>query len=104
MNGVSATALDGCLDVDLEASAFTNALAFRRLALHVGERGVSPAAWVRSPGQAVERLDQSYVRLGDDEGLRRFAYEAPRLDFAAELRFDERGLGMDYPGLAVRVL
>ena len=104
VNGVSATALEGCLDVDLEASAFTNALPFRRLALDVGERGVSPAAWVRSPGQAVERLDQSYVRLSDSEGRRRFAYEAPRLGFAAELCFDDRGLGLDYPGLAVRVL
>ena len=104
VNGAAAPALEGCLDADLEASAFTNALPVRRLRLGVGESGRSPAAWVRSPGLGVERLEQGYARLPDAEGLRRFGYEAPQLGFRAELRYDEAGMGMDYPGLAVRVL
>jgi hypothetical protein len=104
VDGVGAATLDGCLDADLEASAFTNALPVRRLGLEVRETGRSPAAWVRSPRLGVERLEQSYVRLPDANGLHRYSYAAPQLGFTAELRYDEGGLGTDYPGLAVRVL
>jgi hypothetical protein len=104
VDGVGAATLDGCLDADLEASAFTNALPVRRLGLEVRETGRSPAAWVRSPRLGVERLEQSYVRLPDANGLHRYSYAAPPLGFTAELRYDEAGLGTDYPGLAVRVL
>ena len=104
VNGAPAPQLDGCLDADLEASAFTNAFPVRRLGLAIGEAGRSPAAWLRSPGLEVERLDQSYLRLPDDEGLRRYRYEAPHLGFSVELRYDAVGLAVDYPGLAVRVV
>jgi|AntDryMetagUQ889_1029465.scaffolds.fasta_scaffold01319_2 hypothetical protein len=103
VDGVSAATLDGCLDADLEASAFTNALPVRRLGLAVGEAGRSAAAWVRSPRLGVERLEQSYERLPDANALHRYSYAAPQLGFTAELRYDEAGLGTDYPGLAVRV-
>ena len=104
VDGAPAPQLDGCLDADLEASAFTNALPVRRLGLAIGEAGRSPAAWVRSPGLEVERLEQGYLRLPDAEGLRRYRYEAPQVEFTAELRYDARGLATDYPGIAVRVL
>ena len=104
VNGAEAPELDACLDADLEASAFTNALPVRRLGLAVGEAGRSPAAWVRSPGLGVERLEQTYLRLPDGDGLRRYRYEAPQLGFTAELRYDAAGLVTDYPGLAVRVV
>src|SRR5512132_357818 len=48
VDGVVAAQLAGCLDVDLEASAFTNALPVRRLDLGVGERADAPAAYVRA--------------------------------------------------------
>ena len=96
--------LDGCIDADLEASAFTNAFPVRRLGLAIGEAGRSPAAWLRSPGLGVERLEQSYLRLPDREGLRRYGYEAQQLGLSAELRYDAVGLAVDYPGLAVRVV
>lgn len=49
VNGAPAPHLEGCLDVNLEASAFTNAFPVRRLALGVGDRAEAPAAWVRAP-------------------------------------------------------
>jgi hypothetical protein len=104
VDGAPASALEGCLDVDLEASAFTNALPVRRLGLGVGRASGAAAAWVRSPGLAVERLEQSYRRLSDDDGLDRYHYASPGSGFTAELRFDRTGLGTDYPGLATRVL
>lgn len=104
VDGAPAAHLDGCLDVDLEASAFTNALPVNRLGLEVGESAKAPAAWVRALDLGIEPLAQRYRRLEDGGGEARYAYEAPALGFAAELRYDGLGLGTDYPGVAVRVL
>jgi uncharacterized protein len=48
IDGKAAPWLGGCLDVDLEASACTNALPIHRLGLSVGERADAPAAYVRA--------------------------------------------------------
>jgi uncharacterized protein len=99
VDGAPTPHLDGCMDVDLEASAFTNALPVHRLDLAIGAQAEAPAAWVRVPDARVERLDQSYSHLD----ATRYAYEAPDLEFQAELVYDEHGLILDYPGIAVRV-
>jgi hypothetical protein len=102
LDGRPAPWLDGCLDVDLEASACTNAFPVHRLDLEVGERASAPAAWVRTADLSVERLEQSYARVEDDGPRRCFDYAAPDLDFGARLVFDAAGLVLDYPGIAVR--
>jgi hypothetical protein len=94
--------LDGCLDVDLEASALTNALPVRRMGLPVSGRAAAPAAYLRAVGLAVERLEQTYVRITDEAGCQRYDYAAPAFDFAARLVYDKSGLVLDYPGIAVR--
>jgi uncharacterized protein len=104
IDGRPAPGLDGCVDVDLEASAFTNAFPVHRLSLAVGRQGEAPAAYVRAPGLEVERLEQSYERLESGGEEARYAYEAPVFDFGAELVYDEFGLVLDYPGIAVRVV
>ena len=81
--------LSGCFDVDLEASACTNALSVHRLGLRVGERADAPAAYVRAPTLRVERLEQSYVRLeSDDVESARYDYAAPAFDLTAVLTYD----------------
>ena len=94
--------LDGCLDVDLEASAFTNALPVHRFDLAVGARADAPAAYVRALDLTVERLEQSYTRLDNDGERSRYDYVSPSFGFRAELVYDESGLVLDYPGIAVR--
>jgi len=103
VDGAPAPHLEGCLDVDLEASAFTNAFPVRRLALAPGQRADAAAAWVRAPGLAVERLEQTYARLPDEGGRARYDYAARDLGFAAVLAYDADGLVLDYPGIAVRL-
>jgi hypothetical protein len=95
--------LDGCLDVDLESSALTNAFPVRRLGLEAGEHAEAPAAYVRALDLGVERLEQSYLRLDDTKGGSRYRYRAPRFDFECELAYDESGLVLDYPGIATRI-
>jgi uncharacterized protein len=102
IDGAPAPHLDGCLDVDLESSALTNGFPVRRLRLAVGQAAEAPAAYVRALDLAVERLDQSYIRVKDDAGHERYDYTAPAFGFACRLVYDEHGLVLDYPGIAVR--
>ena len=102
VDGAYAPRLDGCLDVDLESSALTNALPVHRMGLGVGRRADAPAAYVRAADLTVGRLEQTYLRLPDDGPHQRYDYAAPVFDFACQLVYDESGLLLDYPGIAVR--
>ena len=97
-----AALLRGCLDVDLESSALTNAFPAHRLELPVGQGAEAPAAYVRAEDLRVERLQQRYVRLHNGGPGLRFQYQAPVFDFECELVYDDSGLLLDYPGIAVR--
>jgi hypothetical protein len=102
VDGQPSTDIDGCLDVDLESSALTNAFPVRRLQLDVGQKGDAPAAYVRASSLRVERLEQSYVRVVDADERQQFDYEAPRFGFRCRLVYDNRGLVLNYPGIASR--
>jgi uncharacterized protein len=102
IDGTPAPHIDGCLDVDLEVSAFTNALPLHRLGLEVGQRSDASAAYVRAD-LSVEHLEQSYARLEDERGRLRYEYASPRFAYADVLTYDEFGLILDYPGIAARV-
>jgi hypothetical protein len=104
VDGELASHLDGCLDVDLESSAMTNALPVHRMALPAGARASAPAAYVRALDLSVERLDQDYARTVDEGRCQRYDYAAPVFGFACRLVYDESGLVLDYPGIAVRAL
>lgn len=103
VDGKKAPHLEGCLDVDLESSAMTNAFPVHRLRLPVGGAARVPAAYVRAAGTTVERLEQDYRRLPDDGPGERYAYNAPAFDFRCTLVYDASGLVVHYPGIAVRV-
>ena len=102
VNGVAAPALDGCLDVDLESSTLTNAFPVHRLGLETGEQAEAPAAYARAGDLTIERLEQRYERLEDDNDRQRYSYSAPRFEFNCELLYDTYGLVLDYPSIAVR--
>jgi len=104
VDGEVASHLDGCLDVDLESSAMTNTLPVHRLGLGAGAGSSAPAAYVRARELRVERLEQEYVRAGDEGRHQRYDYAAPVFDFTARLVYDETGLVLDYPGIALRAL
>ena len=102
IDGAPAPYLGDCLDVDLESSSCTNAFPVNRLGLEVGQRADAPAAYVRALDLSVERLEQRYARVDDDAKHRRYKYTAPRFGFECQLVYDELGLLLDYPGIAVR--
>jgi hypothetical protein len=104
VDGRPAPMLEGCMDVDLEASAMTNTLPIHRLALHVGEKRSAPAAYLRAATLGVQRLEQTYERLTSGTNASTFRYEAPSFGFRCELTIDSAGLVLDYPGIATRAL
>ncbi|MTV24318.1 GNAT family N-acetyltransferase [Nitriliruptoraceae bacterium ZYF776] len=89
-DGHTAPELDGCVDVDVEVSPLTNTLPIRRLLATGTDEAAVPAAWLRVPGPAVERLDQRYVRIDEHT----WRYESP--GFATELTVDADGLVVRY--------
>lgn len=99
VDGVRRPDLDGCLDVDLESSVVTNTLPLHRLVGEGGRRSC-PAAFVRVPGLAVERLEQTYERVGESS----VDYRAPVVEVGCRITHDDHLLVRDYPGLATRVL
>ena len=102
VNGQPAPQLDGCLDVDLESSAMTNALPVRRLALAVAARASAPAAYVRAADLAVDRLEQTSLHAPGEGAGEYYDYAAPAFDFECRLTYDRSGLVLDYPGIAIR--
>jgi hypothetical protein len=104
VDGIPAPELEGCLDVDLESSACTNTLPIHRRALAVGEMAAAPAAYVRADGLGVSRLEQHYTRVPDPRpGTEAYDYAAPAFAFTCRLTYDDGGLVVAYPGLAIRV-
>lgn len=103
VDGRSRPDLDGCVDIDLECSAVTNALPLRRLALEDGTEHAVPAVFVHAATGEVSRLEQTYRLLGTEDDRSMIAYTSATFDFGTDLTYDSSGLIIDYPGLATRV-
>ncbi len=92
--------LDGCVDVDIWPTPFTNSFPIRRETIPVGERRTFRMAWIAAPELTVHAQPQAYTRLAD----RLYLFE--NLDgsgFSAVLPVDEDAIVVDYPNLFRRV-
>lgn len=90
--------LDGCHDVDIQASPFTNTLAIRRVALRPAESAEIRAVFVTVPELTVRPFRQRYSRLGVAADADVYRYESLESDFQADLPIDADGLLLEYPG------
>ena len=91
---------DGCIDIDLAGSPFTNSLPIRRRDLSPGQGAVEfRMLYVPFQSFAPTVDEQRYRCL--KPGL--YRYEAVDRSFAAELTVDEDGLVIDYPTLFHRI-
>ena len=99
-DGRSLAELDGCRDIDIWPTPFTNTFPVRREPMAIGERRQFLMAWVFAPDLTVRPQPQAYTRLAD----RLYLFES--LDgsgFQAELPMDEEDIVVDYPHLFRRV-
>ncbi len=100
-DGRAIVELDGCTDIDIWPTPFTNSFPIWREPMAVGERREFRMAWVFAPDLAIQPQPQAYTRLAD----RLYLFE--NLDgngFRAELPVDEDGIVLDYPDLFRRVI
>jgi len=98
-DGEAIPSLQGCIDVDITATPFTNTLPIRRLGLQVGESRDILTLWVLMPSLELKAARQRYTRLE----AQRYRFEDPSISFSADLPVDEDGLVLDYPDLFRRI-
>lgn len=94
--------LEGCLDVDIIVTPFTNTLPIRRLDLSVGNTAEIEVVYIMLPSLDISRKRQRYTRKSE----RRWCFDSLEDDctvFSADLEVDADGLVTDYPGLFTRL-
>jgi hypothetical protein len=92
---------DGCVDVDLAGTPFTNTLPIRRLDLDIHHAGVT-LSMVYVPFDTFSpKIDHQCYRCLQRGRL--YRYQAVDRSFAADLSVDDDGLVIDYPTLFERV-
>jgi hypothetical protein len=91
---------DGCIDIDLSFTCFTNTLPVRRTVFTKGEAREFSMLWMPSDTLDPFVDGQRYTCL---EPGKRFHYAATDGAFEATIEFDEHGLVTDYPGLFRRI-
>ncbi|WP_433631418.1 putative glycolipid-binding domain-containing protein [Halomicrococcus sp. NG-SE-24] len=102
--GETVSRLNGCTDVDISVTPFTNTLPIRRLELDQSESTEIETVYISVPDLRVETASQKYICLDPlDEDGGRYRYESISSGFKAELPIDSDGLVIDYPELFDRV-
>ena len=101
--GDPVSSLEGCIDVDISATPFTNTLPIRRLELRPGQSAELLVAYVLIPEMELMPDRQRYTSLESSTHRPLYRYESLESDFSAELPVDSDGLVIDYPGLFKRV-
>jgi uncharacterized protein len=102
-SGQPVPSLDGCIDVDITATPFTNTLPIRRLQLHPGASRELLVAYIVIPELTFRRNQQRYTCLETHAQGATYRYEGLESGYTNELTIDTDGLVIDYPGLFTRV-
>lgn len=95
--------LDGCIDIDISVTPFTNTFPVRRLDLEPGQSSEIKVLYIAAPTLAVKPVTQRYTCLESSAGRHRVTYEGYPAGFKADLDLDADGLVIDYPELFRRV-
>ena len=98
--GKALPVFDGCIDIDLSFTCFTNSLPVRRTPFAKDE--ARDFSMLSMPTDTLEPFVDGQRYTCREPG-RRFHYEATDGSFEADITFDDYGLVTDYPGLFRRV-
>lgn len=91
--------LEGCIDIDITLTPFTNTLPLRRLNPAEGKRTLIEVVYIKVPEFTFEKCQQCYTKLGNH----RYLFEHVTNNFKAELQVDKDLMVMDYPDLFKRL-
>ncbi|WP_243373124.1 putative glycolipid-binding domain-containing protein [Microvirga solisilvae] len=99
-NGKPRPDLQGCIDVDIQATPLTNTLPIRRLEWQAGQAVEIRLCYIALPDLAISAQDQRYTALTPGS---LFRFGSLENGFTADLPVDEDGFIRDYPGLFRRL-
>ena len=98
LNGEPAPQLNGCIDVDLPVTPYTNTLPIKRLHLPVGEEAIIKVVYLDVLAGNTEPVAQKYRRISEFG----YHYENIPNDFEADIEVDGLELVTFYPQLFTR--
>jgi uncharacterized protein len=98
VNGQAEQKLDGCFDVDIPLTPFTNSLPINRLKLTHDQEQQIKVIYCDLLYNNVTAVTQKYVRLSETI----YHYQNVPNDFEAKIEVDQYGFVVDYPELFVR--
>lgn len=96
--GLALDQFNGCIDIDISLTPFTNTLPIRRLNLSIGEASEIRVLYLDLLNEETKPVSQKYIRISQAEYL----YQNIPNDFEALVTVDNDGLVVDYPGLFER--
>jgi hypothetical protein len=96
VDGAPRPDLEGCEDIDLMVTPYTNTPPIAAHSLAPGESRSLRVAWVRFPGLEVHAVEQEYTRLDPGAGPERYRYRSLETGFDGELSLAADGLVLDY--------
>ena len=97
-NGISKPEFEGCIDIDISLTPFTNSLPINRLQWKTNKSQQIKVLFVDVLGEAVTPVQQRYTKLSNAE----FRFENVPNDFEAVITVDDLGLVLNYPELFIR--
>jgi uncharacterized protein len=103
VDGLGRPDLDGCAEIDIMVTPFTNTLPLRTLHFVPGQARRIRVAYVSVPDLSVTVQEQDYTQLGATTRPGRFRFHSVDSGFVAELGVDEDGLVLDYGSLWQRL-
>lgn len=97
-NGKPEKQFDGCIDIDISLTPFTNTLPINRLKFSENEKHLINVLYIDVLEQQIKAVQQNYTKLSETE----YKFENVPNDFEAVITVDESGLVLNYPELFVR--
>jgi hypothetical protein len=98
VNGKAEEKFNGCIDVDIPLTPFTNTLPINRLKLSSYEEKQIKVIYCDLLQGEFTAVNQKYIRLSDSI----YHYENVPKDFEADIVVDAKGFVVDYPQLFFR--
>ena len=95
VNGRPGEKFNGCIDIDISLTPFTNTLPINRLNLSEKEEKQIDVLYVDVLAREIKPVQQKYRKLSKTD----YQYENVPNDFEALLSVDDLGLVVKYPGL-----
>lgn len=99
LNGAYRPEFDGCTEVDIPLTPFTNTLPINRLHLSLLQETQIKVVYIDVMAQKLKPVRQKYKKLSETL----YHYENVPNDFEADIKVDKEGFVLDYPELFVRV-